>query len=62
MTDDVPSPCTNVCEIDPRSGYCRGCERTIDEIAAWAGATPDERRAILARLGERRSDAERRRA
>ena len=33
----VPSPCTDVCRIDPVSGWCEGCLRTLDEIAAWGG-------------------------
>ena len=33
--DDVPSPCVSVCAIDPAGGYCLGCYRTLDEIAAW---------------------------
>jgi uncharacterized protein len=48
------SPCVNVCVIDPASGYCRGCARTIDEIAQWP-VLPDERkRRILAALPARR--------
>ena len=37
----VPSPCTRVCVIDPVSGFCRGCLRTLDEIAGGSpyGAT-----------------------
>jgi uncharacterized protein len=34
----VPSPCINVCEMDQKSGLCRGCLRTIDEIVAWGSA------------------------
>jgi hypothetical protein len=49
----VPSPCTNICRIDKRSGYCEGCRRTVDEIIAWPSATPDEKRAILGRLPDR---------
>ncbi|WP_084165096.1 DUF1289 domain-containing protein [Skermanella stibiiresistens] len=50
----VRSPCTRVCVIDPLSGYCRGCLRTLDEIVGWGVASPDQRRAILAALEERR--------
>ena len=33
MSDDyVPSPCINICTIDPDSGYCMGCSRTQEEI------------------------------
>ncbi len=31
----VPSPCVSVCRMDPASGLCSGCLRTIDEIVAW---------------------------
>lgn len=51
---NVASPCTNVCQLDPRTGWCRGCARTMDEISRWPHANDDERRAILARLPERK--------
>tara|TARA_B100001758_G_C17824265_1_gene310972 strand:- start:300 stop:473 length:174 start_codon:yes stop_codon:yes gene_type:complete len=36
MSDDyVPSPCINICTIDPDSGYCMGCSRTQEEIDKW---------------------------
>lgn len=54
----VESPCTLVCTIDRRSGLCLGCRRTLDEIARWGGATDDERRAILLRVGERAKDGD----
>ncbi|UEM04394.1 DUF1289 domain-containing protein [Skermanella rosea] len=50
----VPSPCTRVCVIDPVSGFCRGCLRTLDEIAGWGAKPPRERREILAALEDRR--------
>ena len=34
-TEDVPSPCISVCRVDADSGWCEGCLRTLDEIAAW---------------------------
>jgi predicted Fe-S protein YdhL (DUF1289 family) len=37
---------------------CRGCLRTIDEIAGWYAASPAGKRAILERLAARRSAAE----
>jgi len=52
--DHVPSPCTRVCVIDPASGLCRGCRRTIDEITDWGRKTPDERRAVLSALAARK--------
>jgi len=29
------SPCCNVCDIDPMTNKCRGCDRTPDEIKAF---------------------------
>ena len=48
------SPCLGICLMDPRTRTCRGCLRTIEEIAGWYIATPAEKRAILDRLAERR--------
>jgi uncharacterized protein len=53
VTAGVPSPCTGVCAIDPVTQLCRGCRRTLDEIAAWGSADDATRRLILARLKER---------
>ncbi|CAA7612374.1 conserved hypothetical protein [Candidatus Terasakiella magnetica] len=48
------SPCTSVCRIDPHTGWCEGCQRTIAEIKAWKTASETERRAILDRLPARK--------
>jgi predicted Fe-S protein YdhL (DUF1289 family) len=48
------SPCTGICELDPVSGLCRGCFRTLQEIAKWGGMSPTERRQVKATLVERR--------
>ena len=58
MTSDaqhVPSPCTSVCVIDPVSGVCAGCYRTLDEIAGWIELTNDARRELIAGLPARRA-------
>jgi predicted Fe-S protein YdhL (DUF1289 family) len=31
----TPSPCISVCKMHPSLGWCEGCGRSIDEIAAW---------------------------
>lgn len=51
----VASPCINVCVMNPRSGYCDGCYRTIDEITVWSRASDDDKRRILQQLAERRA-------
>lgn len=50
----VPSPCVNVCQMDPASGFCLGCARTLDEIAGWLEMPPDEKLAILERVAMRK--------
>jgi len=51
----IESPCTQRCEIDARSGLCRGCGRSLDEIAAWTQLSPEARRAVMRRLVARRT-------
>lgn len=51
---EVASPCVNICQMDPGSGYCIGCLRTIDEIMNWLDLNNDQKRAIVARLEERK--------
>ena len=51
-------PCIDVCEMDEGTGLCRGCGRTIDEIARWAGMSPEERRDIMAVLPARQAQCE----
>lgn len=50
----VPSPCVSVCAIDEATGFCAGCLRTIDEIAAWATLDDEAKRAVWALLPARR--------
>jgi predicted Fe-S protein YdhL (DUF1289 family) len=52
-SDFVPSPCISVCRMDPASGLCEGCFRTLDEIAGWSRASEDEKRATWSRLLQR---------
>lgn len=40
--------------MDPRSGWCEGCARTIGEIAAWSKLSDDAKREIWAQLDARR--------
>jgi predicted Fe-S protein YdhL (DUF1289 family) len=51
----ISSPCTKVCTIDPRSGLCRGCGRTLGEIAQWGSLSEPERQRIMAELPQRRA-------
>ena len=57
MAGSVPSPCIAVCVLDPESGLCKGCLRTIEEIGAWIDLDDEERRDVLVRVAERRGAA-----
>ncbi len=52
----IASPCINICKMDPRSGLCSGCFRTIDEITVWAQADDARRVSILAAVARRRQE------
>ena len=52
--DQIPSPCVSVCAIDPANGYCTGCYRTLDEIAAWVELDSTQRLAVWEALTERK--------
>jgi predicted Fe-S protein YdhL (DUF1289 family) len=54
LASGPPSPCVSVCQMDPMTGYCVGCLRTIDEIRDWIISPPDERNKILAQLPGRK--------
>ena len=51
--DEPASPCVRVCQLHPATGYCIGCLRTGDEIAAWPRLGDAARRALLAALPDR---------
>ena len=43
--------------MNPASGLCDGCWRTLDEITVWSRLDDDEKRAVWALLDARRSAA-----
>jgi predicted Fe-S protein YdhL (DUF1289 family) len=50
---DVPSPCLSVCVMDKPTGWCTGCLRNINEIAAWGGLSDEPKRRVWAQLERR---------
>lgn len=50
------SPCVGLCQMDGQRRYCRGCGRTLDEIASWSRMSVAEKRAVLQRLDGRGDD------
>ncbi len=49
----IPSPCISVCRIQPESGLCEGCFRTIPEITAWSRADEADKRQIWRVIAQR---------
>ncbi len=54
MDDSRPSsPCINVCALD-QDDVCRGCHRTLAEIAGWGAMSAVEQWAVIERAERRR--------
>ncbi len=49
----LPSPCVQICVVDPLTGLCEGCGRSLSEIGRWAGMSEDEQRKVLKTLASR---------
>ena len=49
----MESPCVNICLMDPETGLCSGCGRTLEEIGSWYRLGDVERRRIMAELPDR---------
>ncbi len=58
LESPVPSPCTNICRMNPATGWCSGCWRTLSEIAAWSSMADDDKRRIWSLLPARRAEHE----
>ncbi|MAW61235.1 MAG: hypothetical protein CMJ94_10420 [Planctomycetes bacterium] len=58
MTQDPVSPCSGVCLLDARFGWCAGCFRRPTEIRDWPTASAEQKQAILDRLDEREAEAQ----
>ncbi|WP_284145531.1 MULTISPECIES: DUF1289 domain-containing protein [Xanthobacter] len=52
-TGTIVTPCIKVCAVEPLSGLCIGCGRTLREIGGWASFSPDARDRIMAVLPDR---------
>ena len=52
----VASPCNSVCIVDPVTGLCAGCFRTLEEISGWIYFSATEKRKVIAALHARRSN------
>ncbi len=57
LPSPVPSPCISICRMSAATGLCEGCQRTIDEIAAWSRMEDHEKRSVWLLIDERRAQA-----
>jgi predicted Fe-S protein YdhL (DUF1289 family) len=49
----METPCEKICIVDPPSGLCRGCGRSLAEIGRWTAYSDHERAHIMAELPKR---------
>ena len=49
----IKSPCLRVCAVDGRANACRGCGRSLKEIAGWGAMSDAERDDVLRLLPAR---------
>jgi predicted Fe-S protein YdhL (DUF1289 family) len=49
----IQSPCNRVCTLDPASGICLGCGRSLAEIARWTQMSDAERERLMSDLDRR---------
>ena len=55
---EIVSPCISVCQMCASTGWCEGCFRTGEEIAAWGNAGDATRLAIWVRIEKRMATAQ----
>lgn len=60
MQSDVSviSPCNNQCFMNPKTNYCEGCLRTIEEIIRWSIYTDEEKKQVLKKVERRKLSLE----
>lgn len=51
--EPVPSPCQSICSMDAKNGLCLGCLRTLQEIAQWSQASPQDKRLVWQKIQSR---------
>ena len=53
----LPSPCVSICELDEGSGSCKGCYRTLQEIAVWSALDEADKLLVWERIEQRQAGA-----
>ena len=55
--EDIQSPCVGVCTLSDTTGFCQGCDRTIEEIREWWNMTDEARAKTMSELDERMANS-----
>ena len=53
----VETPCIKVCAVNPKTGHCEGCYRSLKEIAGWSRLEAEDRQRIMAEKPAREARA-----
>ena len=51
----LTSPCVGICRLDPETGWCLGCARTAEELAAWRDLPGGDQLAVWRDLPRRKA-------
>jgi len=55
MTENIPSPCVSVCQMDAQSGLCVGCYRSLEEIRDWSVLGANKKKVVWSVIEQRLS-------
>lgn len=54
MSKNPISPCTKICMMDKETQFCKGCFRTISEIATWGMLTIEQKDLLYDEIEKRK--------
>lgn len=54
LTENPNTPCTKICEMDKEKNLCKGCFRTISEIAVWGMLNEQQKDLIYNEIEKRK--------
>ncbi len=49
----IKSPCNNNCKMSKKSGLCKSCKMTLDEINNWKSFSTKKRKKLLVLIDAR---------
>jgi predicted Fe-S protein YdhL (DUF1289 family) len=53
MMAAIETPCDKICTLDPASGLCLGCGRSLSEIELWTALNDAQRSRVMEELPRR---------